>query len=106
MLEKLWEEMAREPMWTAVGFMGQFTFGSRFILQWIVSEYKKQSHVPHAFWFLSLVGSAILLIYSIHEKNVVFIAGFSLNGLIYLRNIHLIYKVKPVPAAVLQEEKD
>jgi lipid-A-disaccharide synthase-like uncharacterized protein len=109
MLEKLWEEMAKEPMWTLVGFMGQFTFGSRFVLQWLVSEYKKQSHVPHAFWFLSLIGSIILLIYSVHEKNVVFIAGFSLNGFIYLRNIHLIYKNKAAQTAiatVLQDEED
>ncbi len=108
MLEKIWQEMAKEPIWTIIGFAGQFTFGSRFVLQWIVSEYKKQSHVPHAFWFLSLIGSMILLVYSIHEKNIVFIAGFSLNGIIYLRNIHLIYKNRegqPV-AAVLQDEED
>lgn len=109
MVEKLWEEMAREPMWTAIGFAGQFTFGSRFVLQWIVSEYKKQSHVPRAFWFLSLIGSMILLAYSIHEKNIVFIAGFSLNGIIYLRNIHLIYGKKegqPAIATAIQDEED
>ena len=29
--------------------------------------------------------------YSIHIKNPIFILGFSLNTLIYIRNLHLIY---------------
>ena len=92
MLDSFLADLAKEPMWTLVGFVGQGTFGARFILQWIVSEYKKKSHVPTAFWFISLAGSLILLTYSIHIKNPIFMFGFSLNTLIYLRNIHLIYK--------------
>ena len=72
--------------------MGQLVFGGRFILQWIASEYKKRSHVPTAFWYISLAGSLTLLAYSIHIKNPIFMLGFSLNTLIYLRNLHLIYK--------------
>ena len=86
------EQIIEDPVWATTAFVGQAIFGSRFILQWIVSEYKKKSHVPTAFWFISLVGSLILLAYSIHIKNPIFMLGFSLNTLIYLRNIHLIYK--------------
>lgn len=92
MLESLTAELAQEPVWTVIGFLGQVTFGGRFILQWIVSEYKKKSHVPTAFWFLSLAGSLILLVYSIHRREPVFILGFSINMLIYVRNLHLIFK--------------
>lgn len=86
------EKIVQDPFWATIGLSGQFVFSFRFILQWIVSEYKKRSHVPTAFWFISIVGSLILLIYSIHIKNPIFILGFSLNTLIYLRNLHLIYK--------------
>jgi lipid-A-disaccharide synthase-like uncharacterized protein len=86
------EQIIGDPVWATVALVGQVIFGGRFILQWIVSEYKKKSHVPVAFWFMSLAGSVILLAYSVHEKNPVFMLGFSLNMLIYLRNLHLIYK--------------
>jgi lipid-A-disaccharide synthase-like uncharacterized protein len=86
------EKILQDPFWATLGLFGQLVFGFRFILQWIVSEYKKESHVPTAFWFISIVGSVMLLSYSIHVKNPVFILGFSLNSLIYLRNLHLIYK--------------
>lgn len=86
------EQIIDDPVWATIALVGQVVFGGRFILQWIVSEYKKMSHVPTAFWFISLAGSLILLSYSIHIKNPIFMFGFSLNTLIYLRNIHLIYK--------------
>ncbi len=86
------EQIVKDPFWATLAFIGQVVFGGRFILQWIVSEYKKRSHVPTAFWFMSLAGSLILLSYSVHIKNPVFMLGFSLNTLIYLRNLHLIYR--------------
>ena len=51
-------------MWLAIGFLGQFIFGSRFIVQWLYSEYKKESIIPLSFWYLSILGSFILLVYS------------------------------------------
>jgi lipid-A-disaccharide synthase-like uncharacterized protein len=86
------EQIIKDPVWAITGLLGQAIFGGRFLLQWIASEYKKQSHVPTSFWFMSLVGGLIMLVYSIHIKNLIFILAFSLNSLIYLRNIHLIYK--------------
>ena len=44
-----------------------------------------------AFWYLSLIGTVMLLIYSLHLKNPVFILGFSLNMIIYLRNLYFIH---------------
>jgi lipid-A-disaccharide synthase-like uncharacterized protein len=85
------EQIVGDPYWASVALVGQVVFGGRFILQWIVSEYKKKSHVPTSFWFVSLAGSLILLSYSIHIKNPIFMLGFSLNTLIYIRNLHLIY---------------
>jgi len=78
--------------WLVLGFIGQGVFGTRFVVQWIATELKKRSVVPVAFWYLSLVGTVLLLAYSIHLKNPVFILGFSLNMVIYLRNLYFIHK--------------
>ena len=101
------EQIVKDPIWATLAFVGQVIFGGRFILQWIVSEYKKRSHVPTAFWYISLVGSIILLSYSIHIKNPIFMFGFSLNTLIYLRNLHLIYKhAKKGVVTVIEKSED
>jgi len=86
------EQVVRDPVWATAALVGQVIFGGRFVLQWIASEYKKRSYMPTAFWFMSLAGSLILLTYSIHIKNPIFMLAFSLNTFIYLRNLHLIYK--------------
>jgi len=92
MFDSLVKEFTSEPVvWTIVGLAGQFTFGGRFIIQWLASELKKQSHVPISFWYLSLVGSIIMLIYSLHRNEPIIVLGFVLNILIYVRNLHLIY---------------
>ncbi|HBR18967.1 MAG: hypothetical protein A2Y13_07570 [Planctomycetes bacterium GWC2_45_44] len=92
MFDSLVKEFTSEPViWTVVGLAGQFTFGGRFVIQWLASELKKQSHVPVSFWYLSLVGSIIMLIYSIHRQEPIIVMGFVLNILIYVRNLHLIY---------------
>lgn len=105
MFESFVKDLSAEPVWTTVGLIGQFTFGGRFVLQWLVSEFKKKSHVPTAFWYLSLVGSLILLAYSFHRSEPIFILGFLLNSLIYIRNLHLIYKHKQT-CEVTPIEKD
>ena len=76
-------------LWFFIGLVGQGLFAGRFIVQWIYSEYKKASVFPVAFWYLSLAGSVLLLAYSIHIQDIIFIAGFSLNMLIYVRNLVL-----------------
>lgn len=82
--------MNSESTWLLVGFLGQAAFSARFLLQWIASERARRSIVPRAFWYCSLVGSAILLAYAIHRSDPVFIAGQAGGMAIYLRNLHLI----------------
>ena len=101
------EQIVEDPVWATIALVGQTIFGGRFILQWIVSEYKKKSHVPTAFWFMSLAGSLTLLSYSIHIRNPIFMLGFSLNTLIYLRNLHLIYKhAKKGVVTIIEKTED
>lgn len=76
-------------LWLAVGFLGQAFFFSRFLVQWLASEKAGRSIFPMAFWYLSLSGGFLLLIYAIYRKDPVFIIGQSTGTFIYLRNIYL-----------------
>ncbi|MES2528812.1 MAG: lipid-A-disaccharide synthase N-terminal domain-containing protein [Bdellovibrionota bacterium] len=80
--------------WVIIGFLGQILFFGRFVVQWIASEKQKQSVIPVAFWYFSLAGGILILIYSISIGDIVFTAGSSLNLIIYLRNLVLINKAK------------
>jgi lipid-A-disaccharide synthase-like uncharacterized protein len=76
--------------WVLLGFVAQFFFSMRFVVQWVASERAKRSVVPVAFWFFSLGGGGLLLIYAIQRQDPVFIAGQSLGLFIYIRNLWLI----------------
>jgi len=77
-----------------IGFLGQMLFFGRFIVQWIASERKGESHIPHLFWYFSIGGGILILIYSISIGDIVFTLGSGLNLIIYFRNITLIRKNK------------
>ena len=76
--------------WAALGFFAQFLFMMRFGVQWIASERAGRSVVPVAFWFFSLGGGILLLIYAIERQDPVFITGQGLGLFIYGRNLWLI----------------
>ena len=61
----------------------------RFVVQWLYAEKKKRSVIPVAFWYISIVGGAMVLAYALHRQDIVFIIGQSAALLIYLRNIQL-----------------
>ncbi len=85
--------------WVIVGLSGQLLFSLRFLVQWIVSERRKESVIPVAFWYLSLGGSLILLAYAIYRQDLVFILGQSTGSFIYMRNLMLIYRKRKGPGA-------
>jgi lipid-A-disaccharide synthase-like uncharacterized protein len=53
-----------------------------------------------AFWYFSLAGSLLLLIYAILRRDLVFILGQSTGFLIYGRNLYFIYQERREKAAV------
>ena len=81
-----------EQIWIGVGLLGQALFASRFLVQWIVSERRKRSVVPPAFWYLSLAGGILTLTYAIYLLNPVFILGYAPGLFIYARNVWLIHR--------------
>lgn len=90
------------PFWIAFGLLGQAAFFSRFLLQWVASERAGRSYVPAAFWYLSLLGSVVLLVYALHRREPIFVLGYLPNSVVYLRNIVLIRRggsgASPSPA--------
>ena len=86
-----------ETFWLVIGFVGQAVFTGRFVLQWLYSEFKKRSIIPVGFWYLSMLGSAILLAYAIYRQDPVFIAGQAFGLLVYMRNLQLISRQAKTP---------
>ena len=90
--------MTAEQVWVGVGLLGQAMFSARFLIQWIASERRRQSVVPRQFWYFSIGGGVVLLVYSIYRKDVVFILGQGTGLFIYLRNLYLIRRESSEPA--------
>lgn len=82
--------------WVVFGFLAQFVFFLRFAVQWWYSEKAKKSIVPLSFWYLSIAGSVMILIYSIKREDIVFITAQFLALFIYVRNIFLHRKTTSV----------
>ena len=79
-----------ETMWILIGFIGQTLFFMRFFVQWLASEKAKASVVPHSFWWFSIGGGLVLLIYALYRQDPVFILGQGIGLFIYAPNIILI----------------
>lgn len=88
----MWTYVRGWDFWVWFGLFAQFTFFLRFFVQWIATERARKVVIPAAFWWLSLVGGALILLYSMVRRDPVFIAGNSLGFLIYLRNLWFHYR--------------
>jgi lipid-A-disaccharide synthase-like uncharacterized protein len=80
--------------WLVVGFTGQLLFTARFLVQWLASEKKRDSIVPVAFWWFSLMGGVTLLSYAIYRRDPVIILGQGMGLVVYVRNLMLLEKAK------------
>ncbi len=90
--------MTADHVWLLFGLLGQAFFSARFLVQWIASERRKQSVVPHYFWYFSIGGGLSLLVYAIHRLDPVFIVGQAAGLFVYARNLYFI-RQHPVAAA-------
>ena len=81
-----------EQIMVVVGFAGQGLFAMRFILQWLTSEGQGRSVIPVAFWYFSIGGGSVLLLYAIWRQDPVIICGQGLGLFIYFRNLYFIHR--------------
>ncbi|WP_342362673.1 lipid-A-disaccharide synthase N-terminal domain-containing protein [Terrarubrum flagellatum] len=84
--------IAKLDFWLLFGLLAQLTFAARFLVQWIASERAKDSVIPMSFWFLSIAGGLMTLVYGLVKREPVIIIGQALSTFIYLRNVVLIVK--------------
>ncbi len=81
-----------EQVMIVIGFGGQFLFGMRFIIQWIKSEGARKSVIPVVFWYFSIGGGSVLLLYAIWRQDPVIIMGQGLGLFIYARNLFFVLR--------------
>lgn len=76
--------------WNLIGFLGVVLFASRFWMQWIFAELTHTSQLPSCFWWLSLVGACLSILYFGAIQDYINLVG-PLFGLIpYARNLILL----------------
>jgi len=94
--------------WDILGFVAQLLFFSRFLFQWLASERRGHSYVPVYFWWISLGGAALLLVYlvGLERPPVPIIAGQVFGFSVYSRNLVLIRRKRRLDKAVVVEPGD
>jgi lipid-A-disaccharide synthase-like uncharacterized protein len=91
--------IAKFQWWVLLGYVAQIMFTMRFLVQWIASERAGKMVMPIAFWFFSIGGGVLLLLYALYIRDPVFIIGQGLGLFVYLRNLYFVFRerrLKPV----------
>jgi lipid-A-disaccharide synthase-like uncharacterized protein len=88
--------LTTENIWLLFGLFGQTMFASRFFIQLFKSEMAGRSVIPEIFWYFSLGGGLITLVYSIHlgKSGIPFMLGQFGGLFVYARNIQLVFREK------------
>ena len=82
-----WPDSTIGRCWVVFGFAAQAIFTARFLVQWIASERRGKSHVPIAFWYLSLAGGVMLFAYAAFwKRDPVVTLGQTVGCVVYIRN--------------------
>lgn len=77
-----------------VGFAGQGLFGLRFFVQWLASERAQAVVIPESFWWISITGGLLTLVYAASILAWPILLGQGLNFVIYGRNLYFFRTAK------------
>lgn len=80
--------------WHLLGSTGALLFASRFWLQWWRAEKMQQSELGTGFWWASIGGSLLSLVYFVHIGDTVSVIYNSFGLIPYARNLILIKNEK------------
>ncbi len=75
-----------------IGWAGNLLFFSRFVIQWLATERKRTVVIPVAFWYCSLGGSLLLLIYALWRRDSVFVFAYLFTWIPYIRNLYFAHR--------------
>ena len=87
---------AVEPslLWYVLGVPASVIFYGRFYVQWIVSEIRRKSVMPISFWYMSSLGSLMLLVYGVVTMSALGTLSHCFNIAVYSRNLIHIWREK------------
>ena len=86
----------------SLGFIAQFFFSSRVIIQWFYSEREAKVITPTIYWILSLLGSLLFFMYGYFRDDFAIMLGQFIGYYIYIRNLQLQKKWENYNIAVRQ----
>lgn len=79
-----------EMWWLLLGLLAQVVFFGRWIIQWVASEVRRESVMPVLFWWCSLLGASMLLVYFVGRREPIGVLGQAIGWTVYSRNLYLI----------------
>jgi lipid-A-disaccharide synthase-like uncharacterized protein len=79
--------------WLLLGLLAQVVFFGRWVIQWVASEVRRESVMPVLFWWCSLLGATMLLVYFVGRREPIGVLGQAIGWTVYSRNLYLI-KIK------------
>jgi lipid-A-disaccharide synthase-like uncharacterized protein len=91
--------IAKFQVWVLLGYVAQIMFTMRFLVQWIASERAGKMVMPIAFWFFSIGGGLLLLVYALYIRDPVFILGQAFGVFVYARNLYFELRDRRAAAA-------
>lgn len=83
--------------WHVVGFIGLVLFSSRFWVQWWHAEKAQTSYLGPLFWWLSLVGGLLTVVYFVRIDDPVNVIGPAIGLVPYIRNLILLRRAALQP---------
>ncbi len=93
-------------LWTLFGLFGNVLYTTRALIQWIASEKARRCVSPPSYWWASLAGALVMIIYSLHRLHTTapdegasplpLLVGFILTTVPYTRNIMLCYPIAKI----------
>ena len=79
-------------IWNVIGFLGVTLFASRFWVQWIQAERSHSSTLERPFWWLSLIGASLSILYFSLIQDYINLIGPLFGMIPYCRNLILMRK--------------
>ncbi len=79
-------------LWHVVGIAGALIFYGRFYVQWIASERAGRSVMPIVFWYMSSIGSVLLMAFAVATRSPLGALGQNFNLAVYGRNLLHIWR--------------
>ena len=73
----------------SLGFIAQFFFSARVIIQWFYTEKKARVITPTIYWILSLTASFLFFMYGYFRDDFAIMFGQFIGYYIYIRNLQL-----------------